>query len=405
VHGDAIDLRQLENARFAAGVWRSHCEQLHTLTDDERAEVCYAVTFAGLRFSSFYYRVRRIRPVLADALTFVMFASVWLIAEAIAFVILRDSIGHVSLAVDVWAGAATGWLVMIIGAGTIRDSVKAVIHRQWAGLWDGGEVLYTALGLLGVAIVIARVEDAAVTPREQAGLQLGAIALGAAGGLAAKRIIRTSGRIVERVLLVRDTRIRPHDDLITGLVHIAFMAHQAQRSRATWGRTESVRIFAGTLERTAADIERAHGLAGIVPWWQFRLRVQVAEHFAAVADVVRAHRVKVLAAQDTEEWRAICESLASGALAAARRDWTALTANAPAPGPTRRSRAGRTARRLSSTVVLLICAIILPQVLDLGAYGSSVRAILAVSGALALLPGDTSGVVREAISRAMPWRF
>lgn len=94
-----------------------------------------------------------------------------------------------------------------------------------------------------------------------------------------------------------------------------------------------LREYADLLEGVAANIERAPRLSRTVPWWQFRLRAQVAEPYLAVAAVVRAHRVKVFAAQDAEQWRAICESLA-----AARRDWVALTANAPTAGPTRRGR-------------------------------------------------------------------
>ena len=114
--------------------------------------------------------------------------------------------------------------------------------------------------------------------------------------------------------------------------------------------------------------------------------------------------MRALAAQDEAEWRTIAESLASGGLAAARLDWVALTAYAPAPGPNRRGRLTRTARQLSTTVALVACSIVLPQVLNLGAYASSLRAILAVSAVLALLPSDAGGIVRDTLSKTLPGR-
>ena len=406
--GDTIDLRYLRHARPFGAMWRDRCEFLRALDDDEREEVRYAVTLAGLRFARFWYKVRQIRPVAASVLTTVMFTVVWLLEEVIAFVILRNSIGPVSLAVDVWAGAATGWLAVAFGITSIRNRVRGIIRRDAHVFWGEGTVLSIALGLLGFAIVVERIEDAAVTLREKAVLQLGAVGLGAVGGLAAKRINRMGWRIVDRVLLVRDNRIRPSDAVLASLVLIAYIAHFVLVSgRRGWRDRNVVRRYVLDLENAAANIERASGLAGTLPWWHFRLRAQVAEPYAAVAAVVRAHQVKVLAAQDVERWLDICESLASGALAAVRGDWAALTANAPAPGPTRRGRLGRMVGRLSSTLVLLTCAIALPQILNLGAYGSSVRAILSVSAALALLPGDASKdaskTVQDTVSKAMHW--
>jgi hypothetical protein len=312
----------------------------------------------------------------------------------------------VALALDVWAGAATGWLLVAFGLPSVWGRLAALWRWDWWGLWGQGALPSIGLGVIGLGIVLFRIGDAAAAHREQALLHLGAIALGGVGGVAVRRIGRAGFGLVDRVVLVRAGRIRPRDDLVTDLAFVAYLGAAALVGRGgdSWRDRGVVCRYERVLDRVAANIERASGLGRTVRWWDVRTRAQVREPYAAVAAVVRAHKTKVLAAQDESQWRAIAESLASGTLAAARLDWATLTAHAPAPGPNRRNRFARTARQLSTSVALLVCAIVLPQVLNLGAYASSLRAILSVSAVLALLPSDAGGIVRDTLSKALPGR-
>lgn len=396
----------LHDVREEMREWNRRCALLPGLSGAEREQVRTAVFFSGLRFAVFFRATQHARMLASSAVTLAMFAFVWLAEEGIAFVILRHSIGAAALALDVWAGAATGWLLIAYDLRDIWRRIAAIRRRDWRESWGEGELTWIGLGLIGLAIVLFRIVVAAATRQEQALLHLGAVALGGVGGVAARRINRAGFGIVDRIALVRADRIRPRDDLVTDLAFVAYFgaATLVGRGGDSWRDRDVVRRYSGVLERVAVNIERAPGVSRTVRWWDVRTRAQVREPYAAVAAVVRAHRTNVLAAQDASQWRAIAESLASGALAAARLDWTSLTAHAPAPGPNRRSRVVRIARQLSTSAALLACAIVLPQVLSLGAYAASLRAILSVSAVLALLPSDAGRIVRETLSKSLPGR-
>ena len=396
----------LRGVREEMREWDRRCAQLPGLSDAEREEVRRAVLFSGLRFAVLIRAAEPARSLVSALVTFAMFAFVWLAEEGIAFAVLRHSIAAVALALDVWAGAAAGWLLVAFGLSAVWERLTALRHRDWWHVWGRGGLPAIGLGLIGLGIVLFRIWDAAAVHREQALLHLGAVALGGVGGVAVRRIGRTGHALVDRLILVLSARIRPRDDLLTDLTFVAYLGAAALtgRGRDSWRDRDVVRRYERVLDRVAANIERAAGLGATVHRWDVRTRAHVREPYAAVAAVIRIHRVKVLAAQDESQWRAIAESLASGVLAAARLDWAALTANAPAPGPNRRSRLARMARQLSTSAALLACAVVLPQVLQLGAYASSLRAILSVSAVLALLPSDAGGIVRDTLSKALPGR-
>jgi hypothetical protein len=271
-------------------------------------------------------------------------------------------------------------------------------------VWTTYQSSLLAFGTAGSSIVLVRFGDALVRQNEPTLSHLAAVALGAVGGLAAQRIIRAVGRTVQRVAVVRADRTRPRDDLITDLVYVAYLGAAVLSGRGpdSWRHRRTVRRYAQALDQAATNIERAPSLARAVPLRDARTRRRLREPYGAVAAIVREHRTKAFSADDAAQWRAIAESLAAGALAAARRDWPALTRNAPLPGPGRRARLARTARHLSTSVVLLASAIVLPEVLNLGAYAASLRAILAVSAVIALLPNEAGGIVRDTLSKALP---
>lgn len=117
-------------------------------------------------------------------------------------------------------------------------------------------------------------------------------------------------------------------------------------------------------------------------------------------------RDSVLTAQDAAQWHLICELLSSGALAAARQDWAALTEYAPTSRAVFGGFLQQAARRPGTPLLLLACAFTLPRLFSLGVYGASLRSILAVSAALALLPSksEAADVVRDTFAKTQSWR-
>ena len=163
-----------------------------------------------------------------------------------------------------WAGAASGWLLVAFGLSSVRARIAALWRRDWWAAWDRGGLPAIGLGLIGLVIALFRFGDAAAVRREQALLHLGAIALGGVGGIAVRRISRTAYSLVDRFVLVRAGRIRPRDDLVTDLAYVAYLGAAALVGRGadSWRDRHLVRRYERVLDRVAANVERAPGGAG-----------------------------------------------------------------------------------------------------------------------------------------------
>lgn len=136
------------------------------------------------------------------------------------------------------------------------------------------------------------------------------------------------------------------------------------------------------------------------------MRAQVAEPYHAVADVLRAHMAAVASAATNEEWLAVCRSLTAGLAAAASGDRHALLENAVSRSESRRNAVVRALRRLSPSIGLVACAILLPIWISFGSYTVSVRAVLIVSAVYGLLPQAeaASSTVTDTLFKTLPFR-
>ena len=362
--------------------------RITSLTQEERADLERATGAARLRYSSSVYWPKRWQTTYF-AVGIAILVATWLALPVLAFLEPRGYLS-VPLSAGTWACFALGWLAYLQPslAGTIRGRVL--------------ETLFFSVIILGV---LASGRSSSLLIRHDVTAAL----LGYTVCLATPRVIRSLGSIVELISTVRG-RYRASDAVVLELTTCAVAAWSAltgtDRYRLRWNDPGFAQYFIWYLRTAASEIEKAPRLSRRTKWTQPSLRSAEDAPYHAVAAVLRSHVPLVVTAKSQSDWQRVCQSLASGAIAAARNDWAALLVNAPAGVRLRRSSVIQTLRRLVPAAVLAASGLLLPIWIPIGAYGPSVRALLIVNAALSLLPrsaavGDT---VTGVLAKALPFR-
>jgi hypothetical protein len=404
--GIQVSRHRLAHAREMIEAYRSELYELAGLDDAERVEAATACVFALLRFANIGRLARTTLRVASDAFIVIIYAGVVLTETIVAYTVLHPHMAAWSLVLDVWSGAVASWLLASVAVFGFGRIIRLLLRRRLptgipALAWN-----WIGLGLLGLVVVGDRLVGALAEPTRQASYGLLAILFGFMGGLTRPRILTLSYGFLRWIFTASNPRFRPRDRLLITLVIIAGEASAAlgDRGAKSWRDPARRREVARLVQDGAREVELAPRLLHATRWWEFGLRADVAAPYLAVASVVRGHRIKVLAAQSEEEWSAVCASLASGVLAAARQDWAELTRAAPSVAP-RWPILRNTLRRLAGPVTLIAGAVLLPIAFPLGAYATSLRSILTVSAVLALLPGqsENAGIIRDAMTRTQGW--
>ena len=400
VTGISVSSRRLAEVRKAVGYWRDQCRALVGLDDAERAELTTACVYSVLRAA----RIGRLMLAVFDAVLTAVYVGTGIAETVLAYVLLHPQIHTWSLVLYVWSGSGAGRLIAVLG---FRGIVRVLIHlRLPEGLpplaWS-----WVSLGLLGLAVVAIRAITALVEPSQFAVFELIAVVIGLLGVSAFPRLTPLITHWSLRVLDTFQRRAWPKDQLLGAFIFAAGRASTALAgtSTRTWRDPAVRRDVAGALETAARLVENAPRFFCGTRWWEFGVRAELAAPYRSVGSVIRSHRVKVLGAQTEAEWSAICASLSSGALAAARLDWAELTRAAPSSEP-RLPVLRRALPRLTAPVTLIAGAILLPIIFHLDAYAVSLRSVLIVSAVLALLPGqsEAAAVIRDTMTKTQTWR-
>jgi hypothetical protein len=230
------------------------------------------------------------------------------------------------------------------------------------------------------------------------------VTIGMAGLPLILQLLRILDWIDNRIGMALSRRLRASDVLFVQLARCAAWAWSAYStgSRAQWNDPDFARRFISRLHAGAKRVDQATILSRRTRWSQLRLRSREGAPYFAVASVLRDHAQSVATAKNSDDWLRICQSLTAGAVAAARDDWDALLAHAPAGAPGRRAVALQVLRRMTAPAVLALSGILLPIWISLGEYGGSVRTSLLVAAVVSLLPG--SDTINSVLARALPSR-
>ena len=379
----------------------------------ERRSIDEAVRISTLRWANLRANTPESTRTYAELLTVLFYGLVAIFAVGVAFLAFRESAPPAGVALNAWAGAAWAFAVReafdVVAAGWAERRAAWVRSLQWYFKRPVRFTLYScfaAAAVIAPVLVLLRVSESRGIGRAFwyccVALLIGAMSVG----------LRTRvQRAVTALVLPRavaSSRYRPVDEVVYALACCATVAERARRARGDehWSVIRGARTVIDELASRAADIDQMARASCRSPWRYHSVRVATAAPYYAVAGALRSHVKAVATAISESDWNIICQSLASGAIAAADNDWPALLEHLPPRSRTRRLALVRGLRGVVPSLALALAAVVLPIWISFGSYAASVRAVLIVSAIFGLLPqaDSASDTVTGTLFKTMPFR-